>query len=285
MADAAAKKIHTTRANAGRDSFPIADGVTVYEGMLAQLESGYLNHWDETGDFLGIVLGGDDRAFDGTLLGETSDTPDPEARVDTSGVVLMHLASVGGSPSQALVGAAVYCADSDTDSLTLTKTSGGRPVGTLIRYRSATDVDVQLFPSIVHQAIDVEAGVRVGSISETVNHDDMTDGGSTAGTYQMTDSVPAGAILLGSKVLVTEAFAGDGATTMTIGDGSDVDRYMTGTPSVATLAATGIETGVPSGSKLVTAANRPTITVTSNSDFTSVNAGQIVVTLYFLETV
>jgi hypothetical protein len=151
MADATAKKIHKTRARAGRDSFPIADGVTVYEGMLAQLESGYLNHWDETGEFLGIVLGGDDRASDGVLTGETSDTPPPEARVDTSGVVLMHLDSVAGTPTAAKVGDLVFCADSDTDNLTLTDTTNP-PVGILIRYRSATDVDVQLFTPAEHMA-------------------------------------------------------------------------------------------------------------------------------------
>lgn len=151
MADAAAKRVHDTAPRSVSKSFPIADGVTVFEGMLAQLESGYLNHWDETGSFLGIVLGGQSRANDGTLLGETSDTPPPEAYVDVSGVTLRHLDSVAGTPTQAKVGDLVYSADSDTDNLTLTDTTNP-PVGWLSRFRSATDVDVTLFTPEEHKA-------------------------------------------------------------------------------------------------------------------------------------
>ena len=135
MADASARTIHKTAPNSGRWSYPIADGVTLYEGQLVQLESGYLNHWDETGSFLGILLAGDDRLGDGTITGETSDTPPPEARVDESGVVLQHLSSVAGTPTQAKVGDLVYCADSDVDNLTLTDTTNP-PVGWLKRFRS-----------------------------------------------------------------------------------------------------------------------------------------------------
>lgn len=144
------------------------------------------------------------------------------------------------------------------------------------------------------QSLDYESGAKqkyndvvghVQSIQETVLFSQFTDGGSTTGTYQMAGTVPAGAILLGSKVLVNAGFAGDTSAALTIGDGSDVDRYNTGTPSVFATAATGIETGVPSGSKLVTTANRPTLTVTSGADFTSVSAGSLTVTIYYLATV
>jgi hypothetical protein len=144
------------------------------------------------------------------------------------------------------------------------------------------------------KSIDYEAGAKqsygdvvghVQSIQETVLFSQFTDGGSTAGTYQMAGTVPAGAILLGSKALVNAGFAGDTSATLTIGDGSDVDRYNTGTPSVFATAATGVETGIPSGSKLVTTANRPTLTVTSGADFTSVNAGSLTLTIYYLATV
>lgn len=142
MSDQAAKVIRKTSVR-GTGSYPIANGVVVYEGMLAQLESGYINHWDQTGTLLGIVTGGDDRAKDGVLTGNTSDTPPPEARVDESGVTLMHVA-VGGTPSQATVGALIYCADSNPANLTKTDTTHP-PVGWLKRYRSTSDCDVQLF--------------------------------------------------------------------------------------------------------------------------------------------
>lgn len=150
MADASAKKIHKTRPNAGVGSYRIADGVTLFEGQLVQLESGYLNHWDKTGKFLGILVGGDDRAGDGVIIGETSDANPPEGRVDESGVVLMHVA-VAGTPTIADVGALVYCGDSDVASLTKTDAANA-VVGRLVRFRSASDCDVQLFTPAEHAA-------------------------------------------------------------------------------------------------------------------------------------
>jgi hypothetical protein len=124
----------------------------------------------------------------------------------------------------------------------------------------------------------------VGVLTETVLFSQFTDGGAAVGTFQLAGSVPAGAVLLGSKVIVNAGFAGDTSAALTIGDGSDVDRYNTGTPSVFATAASGIETGAPSGSKLITTANRPTLTVTSAADFTSVSAGSLTVNIYFLQT-
>lgn len=142
MADQAAKAIRKTRSR-GFSSYIVADGVTLYEGQLVQLEGGYLNHWDETGKFLGILLGGDDRAKDGVILGETSDTPPVEGRVDESGVILLHMA-VAGTVAQSDVGALIYCADSNPANFTKTDTTNP-PVGRLVRFRSTSDCDVQLF--------------------------------------------------------------------------------------------------------------------------------------------
>lgn len=124
----------------------------------------------------------------------------------------------------------------------------------------------------------------IGVLTESFDHAAFTDGGGAAGTIQFAGAIPAGATLLGSKVLVPEGFAGDVSAALTIGDGTDVDRYMTGTPSVFATAATGIQTGVPSGNKLVTADNRPTLTVTTNADWGSVTAGQLTVSIYYLQT-
>lgn len=118
-----------------------------------------------------------------------------------------------------------------------------------------------------------------------LRYDEFTDGGGAVGTYALTGSIPAGAVILGTKVLVSAGFTGNVSATLTIGDGSDVDRYMTGTPSVFATAATGIETGPPSGNRLLTAANSPTVTVTASTDFTLVNAGSMDVFVYYIDTV
>jgi hypothetical protein len=128
---------------------------------------------------------------------------------------------------------------------------------------------------------------RVGVIRETIPAATFTDGGATVGTKVMAGSIPAGAILLGSKLLVPAGFAGNVSATITIGDGSVVDRYMTGTPSIFATAATGVQTGVPSGNKLLTAVNQPTLTVTTSTDFTlALNGGGIIdLSIFFLLTV
>jgi hypothetical protein len=135
---------------------------------------------------------------------------------------------------------------------------------------------------------DVSTGralTNVGVLTETVTVAQFTDGGSTSGTYQMAGSLPAGAIVLYSKIGPVTGFAGDTTATLVIGDGSDVDRYMTGTPSVFTTAAVGVECGVPSGTKLLTALNRPTLTITGTADFTSIvtnAAGVVTVSIYYI---
>lgn len=139
--------------------------------------------------------------------------------------------------------------------------------------------DVQ-FPS---SGIDNKVAV-VGVLEETgIDHSAFTDGGGAAGTYQMRGAIPKGAVVLGARVKVPEGFAGDTTATVQIGDGSDADRYSTGTPSVFATAADGIQIGIPSGTKTLTASNRPTITVTGTADWGSVTAGKLDVAIYYIE--
>lgn len=122
--------------------------------------------------------------------------------------------------------------------------------------------------------------------SETVLKSAFTDGGATVGTYVMTVTIPVGALLIRTKIAAAVAWSGDTSAVITVGDGSDVDRYMTGTPSIFAAAADGVECGVPSGIKLITTANTPTLTVTSTADFTNVNVlGSVTVTIYYIDTV
>jgi len=287
MADLAANAIPKSQPRSGYNAYPIANGVTLYPGALVSLEGGYLNHWaDGANDvFAGVCLGDAIGISPGAaLLGNTGATPVPEARVDQSGATIMHVAALGGTPTQAKVGDYVYCADSNSANMTLSATGATNPIGYLSKYRSATDCDVTLFTPEEFLAGGAAAPV-LDFIEQTVAYTDFTDGGAAAGTLTMTDSVPAGAILLGSKVTVEAGFAGDTSAVLTIGDGSDVDRYMTGTPSVFSTDADGIQTNQPSGSKLIDTANQPVLTVTSASDFTSVSAGSMTVRIYYIRTV
>ncbi len=128
---------------------------------------------------------------------------------------------------------------------------------------------------------------KVKVLTETHLASSFTDGGATVGTKAFTGSLPAGAVILGTKVLVPAGFAGDTTAALTIGDGSDVDRYNTSTVSIFATAATGVESGVPSGAKLQIAAVAPVLTVTSTADFTSVvsGGGSVTVSIFYIQTV
>lgn len=145
MADRTSKVIHKTRPRAGRDSFVVKNSTTIYEGSLVQVDAnGFLEGWDQGGALVGILIGGDTTDA-GAITGDTSASIPPEGRVDTSGVILMHVPVTGAA--QAYVGDLVYCT-TDNPAADLTRTDpgvGAEPVGWMVRYRSASDCDVQLF--------------------------------------------------------------------------------------------------------------------------------------------
>lgn len=126
---------------------------------------------------------------------------------------------------------------------------------------------------------DWAQGVHI--IEERVTRAQFTDGGSTSGTKALTQKIPAGAIVLQAVLLDVKGFTGDTSATITIGDGTDVDRYNTGTPSVFADAAV-LDVGVPSGTKVHTAEKTVTCTVTSGADFTNCTAGSFTVRIYLL---
>jgi hypothetical protein len=136
------------------------------------------------------------------------------------------------------------------------------------------------------QVLDSAGYGYLETLTETHLASSFTDGGATAGTKQFVGYVPKGALLLGTKVVPTAGFAGDVTAALIIGDGSDTDRYNTSTIDIFTTVAAGVQSGVPSGNKLLTAANRPTLTVTSSTDFTLVltGGGSVTISIYYIRT-
>ena len=129
---------------------------------------------------------------------------------------------------------------------------------------------------------------RFRTIGYRARYSAFTDGGGAAGTLQFPDTpdtkIPIGAYVLGTRCVLHTGFTGDTSATITIGDGSDVDRYNTGTPDVFTAQpVAGIDMGVPSGTKMHTTAIRPTLTITSGSDWGLVTAGDIEITIGLME--
>lgn len=129
---------------------------------------------------------------------------------------------------------------------------------------------------------DWVAGLCV--LTKRVSVTDFTDGGSTSGTLALAELIPAGAWVQQTILQKVTGFAGDVSAVLVVGDGSDVDRYNTGTPSIFATAEA-VDMGVPSGTKIHVTAATVTLTVTSNSDFTLVKtngAGALTLRIYFL---
>ena len=125
-------------------------------------------------------------------------------------------------------------------------------------------------------------GVQIRKITQTVLFSQFTDGAAAAGTFDLTEPIPVGAIVLQACLTNIVGFTGDTSAAITVGDGSDVDRYNTGTPSVFTSIANGIALGVPSGVQYHAVQKTVVLTVTSNADFTSVSAGSVTIEIYYL---
>src|SRR3990167_7071574 len=122
---------------------------------------------------------------------------------------------------------------------------------------------------------------KLVSFQQFVTRAQFTDGGATAGTFTLNHTIPAGARFAFALITSITGFIGDTSAVITIGDGTDVDRYNTGTPSVFTTAAAGVDMGAPSATAWHTAAIAPVITITSGADFTNVSAGSVLITLFY----
>lgn len=126
---------------------------------------------------------------------------------------------------------------------------------------------------------------RVRCVTETLTAASLTDGTAAVGTKTLTATIPAGARFLFSTCTALVGFAGDVSAVITLGDGTDVDRYNTGTPDMFTTAAAGVDLGVPSGTAFHSAAKAVVATVTSAADISPViaGAGSVGLQFWFLE--
>jgi len=126
----------------------------------------------------------------------------------------------------------------------------------------------------------IEGGLHC--VTDTFTRAQMTDGGGATGTFVLGEKIPAGAWVMQTILENVTGFTGNVSATIQTGDGSDVDRYTTGTPSVFTTASA-IDPGVPSGTKIHTAEATVTVTITASADFTAIAAGQATIKIYYLK--
>lgn len=110
---------------------------------------------------------------------------------------------------------------------------------------------------------------------------DFTDGGAAVGTLTTTAKVPAGAFVLRTVVTGVTGFAGDTSAALTVGDGTDPDRYNATTVDVFTTAVA-LDGGAPSGTQVHTTEKTVTLTITSGSDWGLVTTGALTVKVFYL---
>lgn len=155
------------------------------------------------------------------------------------------------------------------------------PIGTTY-WRKVTANQVEYVIKNKDDNRDDDWSVLLGIIKQRVLYTDFTDGGGTSGTKDLNASIPVGSRVQQTLVTNITGFTGDTSATLIVGvTGGDTDRYNTGTPSVFTTAAQGVDMGVPSGTAWHTAAATPTLLVTSATDFTAVSAGALTVEIRY----
>lgn len=149
-------------------------------------------------------------------------------------------------------------------------------------WRKVTANHAQKFLKCKDDKTDDDWVCIAGVISQRVTFSEFTDGGGASGTKDLNATIPAGAWFERSLVSRITGFTGDTSATIIIGvTGGDTDRYMTGTPSVFTTAAQGVDLGAPSGTVWHTAAAVPTILIASGSDWGLVVAGALTAKLFY----
>lgn len=132
---------------------------------------------------------------------------------------------------------------------------------------------------------NVKMGVpKLSTIQQTFAFGDMTDNLDATGQIDLTDTLPEGSIVVRAMVDEITGFTGDTTAVATIGDGTDVDRYNTGTVDVFTTSDHE-DAGAPSGTVYQNAEETVRVTVTGGADFTSIAAGQMTVTLFYYQSV
>ena len=124
------------------------------------------------------------------------------------------------------------------------------------------------------------------SVSQTLDFGNFTDNLDKTGYIDFTtDELPAGAIPLGFKAVVATGFTNDGSAVIDVGVVGDTNRFTAdSTQSVFAAATVGSNALAVDACDGMDAAQTVRVTVTGGADFSSINAGSMVVTMYWVET-
>ena len=141
--------------------------------------------------------------------------------------------------------------------------------------------------NVAFQLESNHVGVSFRKVAQIVKYSDLTDGGGTDGTLNMNKQIPAGSFVIGSKVTVKTAFGGT-TPTLTIGTAGDANEYGGDTTHDLSSAARNLVKAAFIGSDAGLVAEGTAIdvllTVAEDSDYGNIDAGEMLVEVYYLST-
>ena len=119
--------------------------------------------------------------------------------------------------------------------------------------------------------------------SQSLEFGNFTDNTDATGFSDFTSgTIPANAIILGWKAVVSTGFSGDTTAVIQVGINGDEDAYSADVAQ-SVLAAATVGSAPLAATAYVGATATPRVTVTGGADFTSISAGTMVVTVYYTE--
>jgi hypothetical protein len=118
-------------------------------------------------------------------------------------------------------------------------------------------------------ARDSDWSTTMGVLAQRVLISDFTDGGAAVGTLVLDGEIPVGAFV--ERVIVTDVtgFAGDTTAVLSVGDGTDDDRYTASADIDVFTTVAALDGGAPQGTQVHVAAKSVTLTLTSSANFTA----------------
>ena len=139
------------------------------------------------------------------------------------------------------------------------------------------EIAVETFLPVLLDAA-LGANSRLRCLVEAIAFDDFTDGGSTAGTLDLTAKLPAGAKPLGGKIIASAGFTGDTSAAADVGTSGDPDAFI---DNVSVLAAATVF-GKAADDSLLLVETTVQVTVTGAADFGAIAAGAATVYVFYL---
>ena len=225
----------------------------------------------------------------GNLIGValTDERTAGDTTVDLEGVYDISVKAEDDDGNSAVViGDKLYYVDADVDDGTgyLNKKVTGYFAG--IALEAITSGTTSTINVRVGSAIGLgDASLpRVSVTSQSVAFGDFTDV-DTTGYVDLDTDMPAGAIPIGCKFVVSTGFTGDTTAIVQAGIAGTLDMFTENTDQSVLAAATVGSTPTPDCADGMNAAKTIRVTVTGGADFTSISAGVMVVYVYYLATV